>query len=119
MPLGVVLLLEVNALAAVVVLVEELAELLGGDGADLGVVAAQVTVVVEEGVNVQGRCAGAARQLAQAQDELLLEVVGEVVLGAEEDDAALRDWRGGGGNKRVSCWWAKTVLYQQDGTSHW
>jgi hypothetical protein len=32
-----------------------------------------------------------AGEFAQFEDELLLEVVGEVILGAEEDDAAFGD----------------------------
>lgn len=42
------------------------------------------------------RGCGAAAQFAESVDEFLLEVVGEVVLGAEEDDASLGDceWLG-------------------------
>ena len=70
----------------------ERAELLGADGADLRVLAAQVALGVEDRVDVEARGGRAARQLAEAQDELLLELGGEAVLGAEEDDAALGDW---------------------------
>lgn len=34
---------------------------------------------------------GSAGEFAQLEDELFLEVVGEVILGAEEDDAAFGD----------------------------
>lgn len=63
----------------------------GADGADLGVGDAELVGVVEDGVDVQGGVGGFAGLLAESVDELLLEVVGEVVLGAEEDDAALGD----------------------------
>lgn len=43
-------------------------------------------------MNVEGGILGFAGELAEAVVELLLEVIGEVVLGAEEDDAALGDW---------------------------
>lgn len=89
-PLRVVLLLEADALLALGQAVQVL-ELGRGDGADLGVVAAQLAGVVQQGVDVERRRLGTPGQLAEAQDELLLEVVGEVVLGTEEDDAALRD----------------------------
>jgi hypothetical protein len=70
----------------------QLLGLLGRDDADLVVLAAVLAGGVADGVDVQsGRC-GLARQLAQPVDQLLLQVVGEVVLGAEEDDAALGDW---------------------------
>jgi hypothetical protein len=70
----------------------ELLVLDGADGADLRVLAAELALRVEDGVDVEGVCGGAACELAETADELLLQLVGEVVLGAEEDDAALRDW---------------------------
>lgn len=63
----------------------------GADGADLGVAPAELTGVVEDGVDVEAGRPGPPCQFSQAQDELLLEVVGELVLGAEEDDATLGD----------------------------
>ncbi len=69
----------------------ELAVLDRANGADLRVVAAQLALRVEDGVDVQARRRRPARQLAQPEDERLLQLIGQVVLGAEEDDAALRD----------------------------
>jgi hypothetical protein len=63
------------------------------DGADLGVYdAVAFTFRVEDGVDVEARGGGFARGEAEALDELLLEVGCQVVLGAEEDYAALGDW---------------------------
>lgn len=67
------------------------------DRADLGVVAAAFALRVQQRVDVQSRGGGTTSQLSEADDELLLQFVGEVVLGAEEDDAALGDCR------MVSC----------------
>ena len=83
-------------LALLLVALQEALEvqLLGVDGrddADL-VVRVQVAPGVVDGVDVQLGGGRLARELAEALDELLLEVVGYVVLLAEEDDAALRDW---------------------------
>ncbi len=89
MPLGAALLLGAElggGVAAVVLLV-----LQGADGADLGVVAAQIALRVEERVDVQTRSGGPAGELAEAEDQLLLQLDGEVVLVAEEDDAPFRD----------------------------
>lgn len=54
--------------------------------------------IVEDGVDVEGRVAGFARELTEAVDEMLLQIVCQVVLGTEEDNAALRDWW------KVSVW---------------
>jgi hypothetical protein len=43
-------------------------------------------------VDVEGGVWGFSGELAEAVDEVFLEVVGEVVLGAEEDYAAFGDW---------------------------
>jgi hypothetical protein len=64
------------------------------DGADLRVAAAELALRVEQRVDVQARGRGLAGQRAEALDELLLQVVGQAVLRAEEDDAALGDWEG-------------------------
>ena len=68
--------------------------LLGRDDADLVVLAAVLARRVADGVDVQARRGGFAGQLAEAVDEFLLEVICQVVLGAEEDDAALGDFLG-------------------------
>ncbi len=47
---------------------------------------------VADGVDVQTRGSGLSGQFAQTIDKLFLQVVGQVVLGAEEDDATLGDW---------------------------
>lgn len=46
---------------------------------------------VADGVDVKARSRGLAGELAQSVDEFLLEVVGELVLLAEEDNTALGD----------------------------
>lgn len=82
-----------GVVASLVLLVRVREELLAvhrGDVADLGVVA-EFSGPVEHGVNVQCRCRGLTGQLAQALYKFLLELVGEVVLCAEEDDASLAD----------------------------
>ena len=75
---------------------EELLPRHGTDGADL-VVVAEFVRAVKDRVDVQRRGAWFVGQFAQALDEAFLEGVGEVGLGAEEDDAAFRDWVGVGG----------------------
>lgn len=72
-----------------VLAVVELLGLLGRDGADLVVAAAVLARRVDDGVDVQLRGRRLARQLAQPLDQLLLQVVVDVVLLAEEDDAPL------------------------------
>jgi hypothetical protein len=63
------------------------------DGADFGVGhAVAFTFRVEDGVDVEAGSGGFAGGAAEALDELLLEVGCQVVLGAEEDYAALGDW---------------------------
>ena len=92
MPLGRALLL--GAETVLDVLPVELAGLDRRDGADLGVAASKLTLAVKNGVNVQARCGRAlARDLTKSQDQLLLEVVGEVILGTEENDTPLRDFK--------------------------
>lgn len=70
--------------------------LLGTNCANLWVLATPFALGVEERVDVKTRGGGAAAELAEFEDEFLLEVVGEVVLSAEEDDASLGDcsWLG-------------------------
>lgn len=65
--------------------------LLRGDDANLVVLAAVLASSIADGVDVQARGCGLARQLAQTVNELLLKVVGQVVLSTEEDDTALGD----------------------------
>lgn len=89
-PLRGVLLL-VGKLIGEVVMTVELPVLDRRDGGDFGVVAAEFALGVEDGVDVQAGGGRAAGELTQAEDELFLKVVGEVVLGAEEDDAAAGD----------------------------
>lgn len=77
--------------AVVLRLAVELCVLLGADGADLEVVAAKLALRIEQRVDVQRGAGRTTRQLSKPEDELLLEIIREVVLGAEEDDAALGD----------------------------
>ena len=65
--------------------------LLGGDDGDLVVFAAEGAAGVGDGVDVQFGGAGFAGELAELLGEGFLELVSEVVLFAEEDDAALGD----------------------------
>lgn len=89
MPLCVVLLLEADAIGAGLCADTEVLELDRRNGADLGVVTAQVTARVKKGVDMKRGILGTTRQLAQTQHELLLDVICEVVLGTEEDYATL------------------------------
>ena len=92
MPLGSALLL--GAETVVGVLPVELAVLHRRDGADLRIAASKLSLVVQDGVNVQARCGRAlARDLAQSQNQFLLEVVGEVILCTEENYTSLRNFR--------------------------
>lgn len=82
-----------GVIVSLVLLVRVCEELLAahrGDVADLRVVT-EFPGPIEHGVDVQCRCRGLAGQLAQSLDELFLELVGEIVLCAEEDDASLAD----------------------------
>jgi hypothetical protein len=72
-------------------LVVDLLGLNGGDDTDL-VVDVLASAGVHDRVNMQFRSRGLARELAEALDELLLQLVGQVVLLAEEDDATFRDY---------------------------
>jgi hypothetical protein len=69
----------------------ELLVLLRRDDADVVVLAAQATAAVGDRVDVQLGGGGLARELTKALDELLLEVVVEVILLAEEDHTSTRD----------------------------
>ncbi|EKG13552.1 hypothetical protein MPH_09316 [Macrophomina phaseolina MS6] len=60
----------------------------GAYGADVKVIATQLSLRVEHGVNVQARFLWLARQLSHALDQLLLEVIGHVALVAEENYSA-------------------------------
>ena len=71
----------------------ELLGLLGRDDGDLVVAAAVLAGRIANGVDVQAGGLGLAGQLAEVVDQLLLQVIREVVLGAEEDNSALGDWR--------------------------
>lgn len=52
---------------------------------------AKLRGVVQYGMNVESRRLGLAGKLTHPLYELFLKVIGEIVLGAEKDDAALRD----------------------------
>lgn len=70
-------------------LLVELVELKGADGANLGVIATKFSLIVQERVDMQARCGRPSSQLSKSEDKFLLEVVGEVVLGTEEDNTTL------------------------------
>lgn len=84
------------------------------DDADLVIGAAILSRGVVDRVDVQARGGGLAGQFAQALDEHLLQLIGEVGLGAEEDDAPAGDFGvdsllslggSGIGGCRVSTYW--------------
>lgn len=89
-PLGAVLLLGAELIGCLPLV--QLAMLDRADCGDLLVVTAQLTRVVEDGVDVESRCLWTTRQFSEAQYEFLLEVIREAVLGAEEDHPALGDY---------------------------
>lgn len=64
---------------------------LGRNVTNLVIAHPKLTRAVEQRVDVQRRCLGFARQLAEFVHEFLLQLAGEVILGAEKDDATLRD----------------------------
>ena len=66
--------------------------LFGADDANLVVAATETSPSVDDGMDMQFRCLRLAGELAQTLHKLLLEVVGDVVLFAEEDYTALRDY---------------------------
>lgn len=70
-------------------LLVELVELNGADGANLGIIATKFSLTVQDRVDMQARCGRSSSQLAKSEDKFLLEVVGEVVLGTEENDTTL------------------------------
>lgn len=67
----------------------DLLRLYGADDADLVIVSAAFTAGVADWVDVQFGGIGFAGEFSQTLSELLLEIIIEVVLCAEEDDAAL------------------------------
>jgi hypothetical protein len=69
----------------------ELFVLDGADGADLRIVATQLAFRVENGMDVQPRRRRPAGKLTKPKNQLLLQLVGQVILSPEEDDAALRN----------------------------
>jgi len=89
-PLGAALLLDTERLGnglGVVLLVLDRA-----DGADLRVIAAQLPLRVKERMDMETGGGRAPGQLAEPQDQLLLEIVGEAILGTEKNNATLRDF---------------------------
>lgn len=91
MPLGTALLLGAQCVRRWFLGVELLV-LDRADGADLGVTPPQLALGVENGVDVKPRRSRPPRQFTKTQDKLLLEIVGQAILGAEENDATLRNW---------------------------
>lgn len=90
MPLAAVLLLGAELTLCLPFL--QLAVLDRADGGDFLVVATELPRVVEDRVDVKPRGLRTPCQLSEPQDELLLEIVGESVLGTEEHHSALRDY---------------------------
>jgi hypothetical protein len=63
------------------------------DGANLQIIASFLAAFrVEKGMDVQARGFRTTGKFSKAQDEVFLDVVGEVVLSTEEDDAAFGDY---------------------------
>lgn len=71
----------------------------GTDGADLRIIASKLPFRVQNRVNMKTGRLRPSGKLAKANNKLLLQVIGEVVLRTEEDDTALRDCC-----KYVSAW---------------
>lgn len=65
--------------------------LFGADDTDLVVASTKTSTSIDDRMDVQFRSLWFARELAQTLHKLLLEVIGDVVLLAEEDHTALRD----------------------------
>jgi hypothetical protein len=63
----------------------------GTDGADLRVTAAQLSLRVQDRMDMELGRLGLSRQLPETLDQLFLDVVIELVLLPEEDDPALGD----------------------------
>lgn len=76
---------ELVGLGLLVVLVE----LKRADGANLRIVSTELSLIVQKRVNVQARCGGPSSQFSKSENKLLLQVIGEVVLGSEKDDTTL------------------------------
>jgi hypothetical protein len=74
------------------VVLEDLLASLRADSADLGVLDAKLGGVVEHRMDVQSRSWWFLRELAETIYKLLLQIVGEIVLRAEEDNTAARDF---------------------------
>ena len=89
-----------------------------GDCADLMVrvaLLAYFPLALEDWVDVQAAGSWTPGKLAEAEDELFLEIVGKIVLFAEVDYAALRDWmlleRGGTKNSESRfIYWSMPAL---------
>lgn len=92
-PLGRRLLLWAQRLSLSVLVV--LLMLDGADGANLGVAAAEFALRIEKRMNVQTGRLRSSSQLAESEDQFLLQIVGEVILCSEEDDSPLRDFEPG------------------------
>lgn len=65
--------------------------LLRADDTDLVVTTTKTATSIDNRMNVQLRCLWLARELTQSLGELLLQIVVQVILLPEEDDATLRD----------------------------
>lgn len=74
----------------------ELVMLDGADGADLGIAATELTLRVEDGVDMQARRLRPASEFAESENQFLLQIIGEIVLRTEEDNTSLGDYRQGG-----------------------
>ena len=70
-----------------------------GDMANFIIANAELGCTVQNGMDVKRRSAGFATQLAKTVYELFLKLIGEIILGAEEDYATLCNW------ESVSLWY--------------
>ncbi len=90
MPLGGTLLLRAQRVGVVAVV--EFGVLHRANCGDLGITPTQFTLGIKDGVDVQARSGRTfARNFTETKNQLLLQVVGKVILPAEEDYATLRD----------------------------
>lgn len=112
MPLGRVLLLGTELAWSVRTVV--LLGLHRADGADFGIIPPKVSLRVEERVDMKARSRRPSSQLTKSQDQLLLQLVGEGILGPEEGNPTLGDCRVSVDVLRAMPCWQRCVFRGDD-----
>lgn len=59
------------------------------NGRDLGIVTTNFPLIIQQRVDMESGGLGCASQLSQLQDKLFLQVIGEIILGPEENNTSL------------------------------